>query len=601
MMNSQFFICCSACKLLREENNLGKKLLLLVLKILFLTKGICVQVNKHLGFCEKYRNFAPENWFSCPGLYSNQIFGEYDMICNPFRYGSKTDQISSKNEFIPDGHCVIRYKNLDYEVHCCCYWRFRHKCTIPLDSTMHVCANVTQDAINGKEQIFDTTLQTLPMGSSCFASFRLNVADDETVQLIGTSYGVPTKTDKNTYRCHQYISTSRSTRCSATESCLKMCPLLTPFSFNTSQTLTVVCCCDNRKDSMCNIKTDFGQNVLLDKNNYELTKCAHRHILQHIFSSDIYSDNCIVFYDFSLMMPLNLIYGYNMEFERSAEEIYSSKEELIVADIFEYNLENTWTKCCTEVNATKSQIDRITKSVKAWTVAVLKCNGKKEPRCDADLVEKINQKKSYYFNYYENKYGRLCYLKDFIEKENTRGRSLETTWCYEETHGRGLGEISTICCCSSIVDKPCNYIGEKYHVEKTKVYYSKKILQTRGHCMLPDGRRDLCLLTSEEKVICYYLADMKNRKVEGGCAVSLMRKPERHKLANICLLKELYNLAEPVEYLYAAEAIKIFCCSGRDDCKGSVLEMKRFKKFFETEHSKMIKTLKEEDFAFISS
>ncbi|VDK84381.1 unnamed protein product [Onchocerca ochengi] len=478
---------------------------------------------------------------------------------------------------------------------------------------MHLCANVTQDAVNGAQQVFNTSLQTLPVGSSCFASFQLGVTDNEAVHLISTSYGVPTETDKDTYRCHQYVSTSRSTRCSATESCLKMCPLMTPFSFNASQTFT-----------------DFGQNVLIDKKNYELTKCAHRHVLQHIFSSDIYSDHCIVFYDFSLMMPLNLIYGYNMEFERSVEEIFSSKEELIVADIFEYNLENTWTKCCTEVNASKSQIDRITKSTKAWTVAVLKCDGKKEPRCDANL------------------YGKLCYLKDFIEQEITRGRSLETTWCYEETHGRGLGytnkrdfmledkklpsgkicshrlktkirysndtmfaycftmaqntgEISTVCCCSSIVDKPCNYIGEKYHVEKTKVYYTKKILQTRGHCMLLDGRRDLCLLTSEEKVVCYYLADMKNRKVEGGCAVSLMRKSERHKLASICLLKGLYNLAEPVEYLYVAEAIKVFCCSGRDDCKGSVLEMKRFKKFFETEHSNMIKTLKEEDFAFISS
>ncbi|KAM3728200.1 Polyketide synthase PksN [Dirofilaria immitis] len=684
MISSQFFTCCSTCKLLREPNNLNKKLQLLTLKILFMTKSICIQTNKHFGFCEEYRSFIPQIWFSCPGLYSNQIvsypfyapcmyhldsysrtsiyagfaiyafldqkerekiFGAYDAICNPYRYGSKSDHTFSKNEFISDGHCVIRYKNRQYEVHCCCYWRFRHKCTIPLDGDMHVCANGTQETIYGTGQFIRSTLRSLPLGSSCFASFRLNVTIEETVHLVSTSYGVSTKNEKGIYRCHQYVSMNRSTQCSAIESCSKMCPLVMPFSVNVSQMFTVICCCDNRKDNMCNIKTDFGQNVLTNDKNYELTKCAHRHILQHIFFSDIYANNCIVYYDFSLMMPLNLIYGYNMEFERSAEEIFNSKEELIVADIFEYkNLKNTWTKCCTEINANKSQIDRISKSVKAWTVAVLKCNGKEEPRCDANLVERINKNRTYYFNYYQNKYGRLCYLKDFIEQRITQSRSLETTWCYEETYGRGLdfmnrrdfmledkklpagkicshrlktkirysngamfaycfmmtrntGETSTICCCSSIIDKPCNFISEKYHIEKTKVYYTRKSFQKREHCLTLDGRRDLCLLAAGEKVICYYIADMKNRKVEGGCALSLTRKSQPHKLANICLIKALYNLAVPVEFLAGGEAIKIFCCSGRDDCKESVLEVMRFKRFFETGRLKMIKTLKEEDFA----
>ncbi|EFO28093.1 hypothetical protein LOAG_00379 [Loa loa] len=273
-----------------------------------------------------------------------------------------------------------------------------------------------------------------------------------------------------------------------------------------------------------------------------------------------------------------------------------------------------WTKCCTEVNASKEQINRITKGAKAWTVG----------------------------------YGRLCYLKDYIEQRVTQNRSLETTWCYEKTYGRGLdfinvrdfmlenkklppgkicshrlktpirysndtmfaycfmikqddGEVSTVCCCSSIVDKPCNFISEKYHIEKTNVYYTKKNLQTREHCLSLDGKRDLCLLASGHKVVCYYIADMKNGKVEGGCALSLTRKTERHRLANICLIKELYNLAIPVEYLHTAEAIKIFCCAGRDDCKGSVLEMRRLKRLFESEQLRTVKTLKEEDFAFISS
>uniref|UniRef100_A0A1I7VQ43 SCP domain-containing protein n=1 Tax=Loa loa TaxID=7209 RepID=A0A1I7VQ43_LOALO len=300
---------------------------------------------------------------------------------------------------------------------------------------------------------------------------------------------------------------------------------------------------------MCNIKTEFDRSVRANNDNsYKLTKCAHRHAMQHIFFSDIYANNCIVYYDFSLMKPLNLIYA--------------------------------WTKCCTEVNASKEQINRITKGAKAWTVGVLKCDGNMEPRCDATLVERIDRYRAHYFNYYQNKYGRLCYLKDYIEQRVTQNRSLETTWCYEKTYGRGLdfinvrdfmlenkklppgkicshrlktpirysndtmfaycfmikqddGEVSTVCCCSSIVDKPCNFISEKYHIEKTNVYYTKKNLQTREHCLSLDGKRDLCLLASGHKVVCYYIADMKNGKVEGGCALSLTRKTERHRLANV--------------------------------------------------------------------
>ncbi|VDM10806.1 unnamed protein product [Wuchereria bancrofti] len=245
-------------------------------------------------------------------------------------------------------------------------------------------------------------------------------------------------------------------------------------------------------------------------------------------------------------------------------------------------------------------------------------------------------------------YGRLCYLKEFAEQHVITNRSLQTTWCYEESFGRGLdfvnkrgfmledkklpprkicshrmktnirylnnkmfahcfmmkqdnGELSAFCCCSSTIDKPCNYISEKYYVARTTVNHTKKALQTREHCLLPDGRRDFCLLAGSHLVICYYIADMKNGKVEGGCALSLTRKFERHKFANICLIKSLYNLAVPVEFLHAADAIKIFCCAGRDDCKESLLEMRRFKRLFESGQFKKVKTLKEEDFAFISS
>uniref|UniRef100_A0AAF5PM13 Uncharacterized protein n=2 Tax=Wuchereria bancrofti TaxID=6293 RepID=A0AAF5PM13_WUCBA len=613
-------------------------------------KGICIRANNEFGFCEEYPNFLPQTWFSCPGLYSNQVFGKYKRICNPYRYGSKFNPIHSETEFIPDGHCVIRYKNRHYEIHCCCYWRFRHNCTIPLDGEMHICANRTEELINGDEKIINTTLQSLPLGSSCFASFHLKVTNEETVHLVSTSYGVPTKTENDTHRCYQYTSTSHAVQCSAIESCPKMCPLLEPFSVNAFQTLTVLCCCDNRKDSMCNMKTEFGQSILTNNgNNYKLPRCAHRHVLQHIFSAKIYANNCIVYYDFTLMKPLNLIYGYNMEFETSAKEIYDSNQEFILADIFQYkNLKNSWTKCCTEVNASIEQIDRITKSSKAWTVGVIKCNSSAEPKCDANLVERINKHRTHYLEYYRNKYGRLCYLKEFAEQHVITNRSLQTTWCYEESFGRGLdfvnkrgfmledkklpprkicshrmktnirylnnkmfahcfmmkqdnGELSAFCCCSSTIDKPCNYISEKYYVARTTVNHTKKALQTREHCLLPDGRRDFCLLAGSHLVICYYIADMKNGKVEGGCALSLTRKFERHKFANICLIKSLYNLAVPVEFLHAADAIKIFCCAGRDDCKESLLEMRRFKRLFESGQFKKVKTLKEEDFAFISS
>lgn len=49
-------------------------------------------------------------------------------------------------------------------------------------------------------------------------------------------------------------------------------------------------------------------------------------------------------------------------------------------------------------------------------------------------------------------------------------------------------------------------------------------------------------------------------------------------IAQICLIKELYNLSAPVEFVHATEAVKIFCCAGRNDCKESVMEMRRFKR-----------------------
>ncbi|EFO28094.1 hypothetical protein LOAG_00380 [Loa loa] len=210
---------------------------LLALKILFMMKGICIRTNKNLGLCEEYPNFSPQTWFSCPGLYSNQVFGKYDTICNPYRYGSKPDQTPSEIKFISDGHCIIRYKNRHYEVHCCCYLRSRHNCAIPLDGEVHLCANGTEEIVNDAEQVINTTIQSLPIGSSCFASFQINITDEETIHLVSTSYGVPKKTG-NTRRCYQYTSKSRSTQCSATESCLKMCPLMEPFPVNVSQTLT---------------------------------------------------------------------------------------------------------------------------------------------------------------------------------------------------------------------------------------------------------------------------------------------------------------------------------------------------------------------------
>ncbi|CAG9533058.1 unnamed protein product [Cercopithifilaria johnstoni] len=290
-----------------------------------MTNGICIRTNNDYGFCEEYPNFLPQIWFSCPGLNSNQIFGTDNMICNPYPYDSESYQIFSKDKFISDGQCIIRYKDRDYEVHCCCY-HFRQNCTIRLDNKMHICADRTEMAENGiKQTVITTTLQSLPLGSSCFTSFQLNITDEETVHLISTSYGVPTMTRNDIHRCYQYISEDQSIQCSATESCQKMCPLVAPIPANLSHTLT-----------------EFGQQVLINNNNkYMLTKCAYRHILQHIFFSKIYANNCILYYDFNLMKPLNLIYGYNMEFESSAEEIYGSKNELTVADVFEYrNLEN---------------------------------------------------------------------------------------------------------------------------------------------------------------------------------------------------------------------------------------------------------------------
>ncbi|CAG9540055.1 unnamed protein product, partial [Cercopithifilaria johnstoni] len=198
-------------------------------------------------------------------------------------------------------------------------------------------------------------------------------------------------------------------------------------------------------------------------------------------------------------------------------------------------------------------------------------------------------------------YGTLCYLKDFDDEGVIEVRSLTTTWCYEETFGQGLEEISAICCCSSIIDKPCNFISEKYYISKTNVYYTRKSLQVRHYCLSLDGKRDICFMGENHKVICYYVADMKNGIVQGGCVLSLTKKSERHKLANICLIRTLYNMTVPIQFLHSAEAAKIFCCAGRDDCKESVMEMRRFKRLFEMGHFKRVKTLKEKDFTFIAS
>ncbi|CAG9533059.1 unnamed protein product [Cercopithifilaria johnstoni] len=240
IVGSQFFICCIDCELFGLTSELDKKLVWLALKILFMTNGICIRTNNDYGFCEEYPNFLPQIWFSCPGLNSNQIFGTDNMICNPYPYDSESYQIFSKDKFISDGQCIIRYKDRDYEVHCCCY-HFRQNCTIRLDNKMHICADRTEMAENGiKQTVITTTLQSLPLGSSCFTSFQLNITDEETVHLISTSYGVPTMTRNDIHRCYQYISEDQSIQCSATESCQKMCPLVAPIPANLSHTLTVL-------------------------------------------------------------------------------------------------------------------------------------------------------------------------------------------------------------------------------------------------------------------------------------------------------------------------------------------------------------------------
>lgn len=59
----------------------------------------------------------------------------------------------------------MRYKNNDYEVHCCCYWHFRQQCTVLVDGEKHVCANRTTVTISNTEEVITTTVQSLPLGS----------------------------------------------------------------------------------------------------------------------------------------------------------------------------------------------------------------------------------------------------------------------------------------------------------------------------------------------------------------------------------------------------------------------------------------------------
>lgn len=81
------------------------------------------------------------------------------------------------------------------------------------------------------------------------------------------------------------------------------------------------------------------------------------------------------------------------------------------------------------------------------------------------------------------------------------------------------------------------------------ISFQKSILflQKREYCLSLDGTRDICSLATGHKVVCYYIADMKNGKVEGGCAQPLTKKFERHKLANVCLNSIISHIDGKVE------------------------------------------------------
>lgn len=70
-------------------------------------------------------------------------------------------------------------------------------------------------------------------------------------------------------------------------------------------------------------------------------------------------------------------------------------------------------KCCNVSDINETHINHITKSVKAWTVGILKCDGEKESECDAKLIENISKNQSYYVDYYRNK----VYFNPFIDSQ----------------------------------------------------------------------------------------------------------------------------------------------------------------------------------------
>ncbi|VDM99175.1 unnamed protein product, partial [Thelazia callipaeda] len=208
-----------------------------------------------------------------------------------------------------------------------------------------------------------------------------------------------------------------------------------------------------------------------------------------------------------------------------------------------------WTKCCAKINANKVQIDRITKSVKAWTVG----------------------------------YGTVCYLSKKNEINVRQGRSLETTWCYEEVYGHGLNLVSlrdfmlenkklpadkmcaqrfkapiryanstmfahcfnmpvdirqmkTVCCCSAITNKPCNFIAEHNHIERMRIKYTKKKEKNRPHCLLLNGHRESCFTDFKGRIACYYTVDLKRGKVDGGCVLPTAGKKIRNKFADVSII-----------------------------------------------------------------
>ncbi|VDM99176.1 unnamed protein product [Thelazia callipaeda] len=132
---------------------------------------------------------------------------------------------------VPDGHCITRYKQNFYEVHCCCDQQYREECVIKTDQENNICATGTIS--ESEVAIEKSSIKSLSVASRCVTSFLLNASKNGMIKLVNASYGIP-RINPNTGAndCDRYSPKDSVTECTILENCNRMCPLRKPLQYS---------------------------------------------------------------------------------------------------------------------------------------------------------------------------------------------------------------------------------------------------------------------------------------------------------------------------------------------------------------------------------